>query len=108
MGRIIIIEFDYACEKVVSYIEVLSQMEKGAGMIFTNCLEFFSFATLDKGYNVKVVKANGDYILLSELLNDADGNYTKRRIHTAHNVKKLLLAGEFKFKTVEFKNKEES
>lgn len=94
----IIIQYDSSCEKCVSYVQVLEQISKSNALIHTNCLDFFSFTYLDKGYDVIVQKANGDYIILSELLCDAANQYTNKEIRKAHNVRKLLIANKFKFK----------
>lgn len=95
--KLIVIPFDYTTEKVLSYVEVQKEIEKETSLIHTNCLDFFSFSTLDKGYDVKVVKKNGEYILLSELLLN-DNFYTTRHMRKAHHVHKMLLANSFTFK----------
>lgn len=77
---------------------MFKHIDKEVPTIYTNCLDFFSFSSLHRGYDVKVVKSNGDYILLSELRNN-DNAYTMREIREAHNVYKLLLANAFAFKS---------
>lgn len=94
----IIIQYDYSRGEVLSYIGVLKQIEAGAPLIYTNCLEFFSFTYLDQGYEVEVRNTNGDYIKLSELLEDTKNEYTYKEIRKAHDVRKLLVANHFWFK----------
>jgi hypothetical protein len=97
--KMIIIPFDYSdSDKSLSYIEVLESIKKDEKLIITHCLEFFSFFYLDKGYDVKVIKRNGDYILLSELLTDTENTYTQKQIRKAHNVKRLLTSNSLTFK----------
>lgn len=93
----IIIQWDFS-RNVKSYIEGLELIKKGANEINTNCLNFFSFSYLSREYDVKVVKQNGDYIILSELLTDKENEYTTKEIRWAHNIHKLLLAGALDFK----------
>ncbi|PLS18903.1 hypothetical protein CVD28_00440 [Bacillus sp. M6-12] len=95
----IIIQFDYSNDKSLSYMEVLRNIEIQTPIIYTNCLDFFSFSSLDKGYDVQVEKSNGDYIVLSELLQDEDNLYTRRHIRKGHDARKLLLSNEFNFKS---------
>jgi uncharacterized protein (UPF0335 family) len=98
-NKMVIIQFDYSDKnELLSYVEVLTNIEKETPVIYTNCLDFFSFSTLDKGYDVKVVRANGDFILLKDLLKN-DKTYTNREIRKAHNVHKMLLANTFVFKS---------
>lgn len=78
------------------YMVVKTLMECKQEVIRTYCLDFFSFDTLEKGYDVIVVFRSG-YIQLSELL-DNTGEYTDKEIRKAHNVHKMLVAGAFKFK----------
>lgn len=95
--KMIVIPFDYSnTGKCLSYVEVQAEMKKGVTEIHTNCLDFFSFNSLDHGYDVRVEKQNGDYILLSELL--GENPYTRKIIRQAHNVHKLLIANAFDFK----------
>ena len=97
----IVIPFDFHDkETCVSYGEVVVHIQKGTPVIFTHVLDFFSFSTLQKGYDVEVLKKDGTYVLLSELLSN-DNTYTKREIRNTHNVHKLLLANEFTFKNKE-------
>ena len=94
----VIILYDYADDtKLASYIEVLKKIKDKDSYIVTNCITFFNFNLLDKGYDVKVVKKNGEYILLSELLH-GDSTYTEREIRKTHNVYKMLIADCFSFK----------
>lgn len=99
MEKYIIIPFDYSGENnLLSYMGTLEAIKEQKEVIYTNCLEFFGFAMLEKGYDVKVVKRNGDYIVLSELLTDTENAYTRRIMRKGHNATKLLLANEFTFK----------
>lgn len=97
--KLIVIALDYTdIKNTKSYFETLDAIQKEEPIIHTNCLEFFSFYYLEKGYDVKVVKQNGDYIVLSELLTDQENLYTRRNIRKAHDVRKLLITHEFRFK----------
>ena len=97
MKGIIQIEFDYTHGYLSSYSEVLEDIKADKHMIFTNCLNFFSFDYLGKGYDVIVRKLNGQKIVLSELLENT-GVYTDKEIRKAHNVYKMLLAGAIRFR----------
>lgn len=97
-NKLIIIPFDYNnVENPKSYMETLEAIEKQEGIIYTNCLDFFSFYYLEKGYDVKVVKQNGDFILLSELLTDTENLYTRKEIRKAHDARRMLIANTFQF-----------
>lgn len=85
----IIIHYDFTDESEISYME---GCEKGDDFT-THCLNFFCFDYSD----VKIVKANGDYIVLKELL-DNTGEYTDREIRFGHNAMKMLIADCFKWK----------
>jgi hypothetical protein len=94
------IQYDYIGNShLSSYIEVLDKIERGEELIYTLCLDFFSFYYLEKGYDVRVTKSNGDYILLSELLTDVDNIYTRKNIRKAHNVRRLLTSNSLNFKS---------
>lgn len=98
-NKLVIIQFDFSGgNELLSYIEVLDSIKRETPSIYTTCLDFFNFSTLKQGYDVKLVKSNGDYILLSELLLNTK-EYTAREIRKIHNVRKLLLANEFTFKS---------
>lgn len=90
----ITINYDFVSGKELSYIEGLEQKDN----FETNVLTFFCFDQLEKDIDVKVVKKNGDYIILSELLNYNNG-YCEKSLRPAHNVYKLLVAGSFEFKS---------
>ena len=61
----IVIPLDFSnISGLKSYEEVLKAIEQGKKLIYTNCLDFFSFYYLDKGYDVEVIKKNGEYIVL--------------------------------------------
>jgi hypothetical protein len=95
--NLIIIPYDYSHPDALSYMEVNDEIKKETALIFTNCLNFFDFSVYDKGYDVKVLKRDGSYILLSELLNNPHV-YTPKIIRKAHNVSKMLMANSFEFK----------
>jgi hypothetical protein len=85
--------------KLKSYFEVKEDLDKGVNIIYTNCLDFFCFSYLNKGYDVVAIKSNGDYILLSELLsNSKEHIYTNKEMRTAHNARKMLVAGALTFR----------
>lgn len=97
MRKVIIIPYDFNnVVASVSHEEAIDMMNDGVPYLYTHNLLFFNFNTLDKGYDVKINKKNGDYIILSELLEN-DGRYTDRHIRRSHNVLNLLLAGEITF-----------
>lgn len=73
----------------ISYLEGIEK-EKDFN---THCLSFFSFDTSD---DVRVIKKDGSYILMSELLGLS--NYTNKEIRLSHNIEKMLKSGSFKFK----------
>lgn len=100
MEKKIVIHFDFHRKDVpsLSYVEILEEIKKETPIIYTTVLDFFSFSTLDKGYDVEVIKSNGEYIRLSELLKN-DKSYSMREIRKAHHVHKMLLANSFHFKS---------
>lgn len=99
MSNLIVIPLDFSeGNKTSSYYEVLERIKDKEELIYTHCLNFFDFSILDKHYDVKVIKSDDSYILLSELLNN-DGSYTNKIIRQAHNVMRLLIAGHFEFKS---------
>lgn len=95
--KLIVIPLDYQHPEALSYMEVNTEIEKNTSLIFTYCLNFFDFSVYDKGYDVKVLKKDGSYILLSELLHNPH-IYTPRIIRKAHHVSKMLMANSFRFK----------
>lgn len=92
----IIINYDFVSGKELSYVEGCEKKDD----FETNVLTFFCFDQLENGVDVKVVKKNGDYIILSELLRQ-DNGYCEKELRPAHNVYKLLVAEMFDFKREE-------
>ena len=84
------IRWDFSKGDEISYGEGL---EKEVGFA-THCLEFFSQHFWDQ---VRVVKEDGSYIDLRELL-AGDDFYTSKEIRPAHNLRKMLVSGAFNFK----------
>lgn len=97
LDKLLIIPFDYSTWECDSYVETMQKIEQGVTPLYTNCLHLFSFDLMNKGYNVKVLKRNGDYILMSELLQSRNG-YTVKHIRKSHRLDKLLLGNCFEFK----------
>lgn len=91
----ITINYDFVSGKEISYGEGIEKKDN----FETNVLTFFCFDQLEENIDVKVVKKNGDYILLSELLLNNNG-YCEKELRQAHNVYKLLVAGTFEFKKI--------
>lgn len=98
LTRLIEIYIDSTPAGVESFKEVYQSMDDGKPLILTNCLNFFCFEVCDDGYDVKVIKKNGDYILMSELLLNT-GEYTVKCMNTGHNVTRMLIAGAFGYKS---------
>ncbi|WP_206701607.1 hypothetical protein [Lysinibacillus sphaericus] len=80
-----------------AHIELYKKLKEGTEEhLITCCTSVFSSSTLDKGYDVIAIKADGSHIILSELFNPTQ-TYTRRMIRQGHNLERLLLANEFKF-----------
>ena len=80
------------------YNEVKKAVEAGQEVINTQCLNFFNFDNLEKGYDVKIISDEG-YIVLSELLQNNMGEYTTKSIREEHNAMKLYVAGALEYKS---------
>lgn len=94
----ITIHYNFTNGTEVSYVEGLELKDNFS----TNCLDFFCFDTLP--VEVIVIKKNGDYISLKELLLNT-GEYTDKEIRIAHNIHKMLKANSFKWKHNEILSK---
>lgn len=97
--KMIFITYDYVHPDTLSYAQVLEAIESEQSVIYTTCINFFDFGLLSKGIDVKVIKENGDHILLSELLTQPNP-YTLRHMRPAHHASKMLMANSFIFKKV--------
>lgn len=87
----ITIHYDFSTGEEISLVEGREKKDN----FKTHCINFFDFDNLD--VDVKVLKKDGSYILLSELLLN-NGDYCEKEIRIAHNISKILLSGRFKFK----------
>jgi len=83
----------------LGFRQVRRAMESGKEIIHTSCLDFFSFETLDKGYEVTMYEPLPDGLFaifqLSKYL-DKDHNRKVglvREIRKAHNMRKMFVAG---------------
>ncbi len=94
----IMIFWDYTEPECVSYQEGLRLMQKELNFC-TNVLDFFSFSALKQlsGKDIIIYSKDGSYISVMELLTNK-GNYTKKEIRPAHNIRKMLVAGSFQWK----------
>ena len=81
----------------VPHNQVLKKVEEGQKTINTQCLNFFNFDYLEKGYDVQIISDDG-YILLSELLENNMNEYSLKNIRKEHNVMKMYIAGSFEYK----------
>ena len=86
-----ILYYDIRAPDCLSYEEV-KDYEGSAWSIDTNCLVFFSFDYLKKFDDVIIWREN-KHISLKELLENNEGQYTKKEIRPEHNALKLFLAG---------------
>ena len=100
----IVINFDFVSGNEISYVEGVAKFMSGIGFE-TNCLDFFQFDSLVQYGDVVVMKKDGSYISLAELLVNENNEYTPKEIRVSHNVRKMLVAGSIDFKT---KTKKES
>ena len=76
--------------------------EKPNGNIATYDTTIFCFDTLDKGYDVILLKKN-EFIRLSELLENKY-DYTNKEMRRAHNVFKMFRANAFKWRSMKMEN----
>jgi len=115
--KVIYILYNYRAPACESYEGVQNSMNNNKGSIYTNCLSFFNFSSLNKGYDViimkKLISCNGpnsiiekyDLIHLSELIKN-NGEYTKKEIRSTHNLYKMLIANSFQWQRKEFLKEE--
>jgi hypothetical protein len=87
------IHYDFTDGTELSYVEGLEAIDLNLSFT-TNCFEFF---TSDRSCEVIVEKASGRYISMQEVLAN-DNFYTRKHIRKAHNLRKMLVAGGFKWK----------
>lgn len=81
----------------IAHISLYEKLKEGKeNYLTTCCTSVFSSATLDKGYDVIAIKADGSHVILSELF-DPSQTYTRRIIRRGHNLERFLLTNEFKF-----------
>jgi hypothetical protein len=86
----------------VSHDSVVREMKKGTEIIFTHAPCFFQFDTLEKGYDVVVLRDDKG-IVLSELLNPKTREkYIQKEIRWANNAYKMLMAGAFNMQPMGF------
>lgn len=83
-----------------SYFCVRQGMSFALNNIVTYDASIFSFSTLDKGYDVTLIKGD-KYINLSELLKNDDHYYILKKMRKAHNVFKMFRANSFNWKNLE-------
>ena len=82
-----------------AFFDVKEDIQNNVEIINTNCLTYFCFDYLDKGYDVFAIKSNGDYVSLAELLgNVKEHNYIDKEIRRAHNAQKMLVSGALRFR----------
>lgn len=99
-SKLINIYLDISGDYFLSYYDILELLEMDEAFeVDTCCLEFFSSDLLSKGCEVIVHKYyDNTKIVMSELFDSTTSSkYTDRAIHKDHNLKNLLLAGEFNF-----------
>jgi hypothetical protein len=86
----------------VSHDSVIKEMEKGVDTIYTHDPSFFQFDTLNKGYDVIVLRGDNG-IVLSELLDlEKSQKYIQKQMRFGNNTFKMLMAGAFSMVPVEF------
>lgn len=59
----------------------------------THCTNLFNTDNLD----CMILCKDGKYILVGELLQNNEGQYTDREIRTSHNIEKMFRAGSFEW-----------
>jgi hypothetical protein len=86
----------------VSHDSVVQEMNHGTDIIYTHDPSFFNFDTLEKGYDVIVLR-NDKGVVLSQLLDSkARYQYVNREIRWEHNTYKMLMAGVFEMQPMGF------
>lgn len=94
----------YDSGAALPYLTTINCIYAGVDIIWTYCLDFFSFDYLDVGYDVIFYKLDEDQnsyevLRLSELLDpEKRKQYTDKEIRREHNVLKMFKAGAFKLK----------
>ena len=88
MNNIIVIHYDFTDGSELSYIQGLNSKTA----FTTHCLEFFSTENI----NAIVVKKNGEYIKVKDLLENT-GFHTKKQIRKSHKLRKMLIANVFEW-----------
>ena len=90
----------------LSYDMIKEELESEVSpyaLMFTHCTNFFSFNTLDKGWNVVVrrtVDGEKRSIDLYDLLHTKGDDYvpSQKEIRREHDVHRMLIAGALAFK----------
>lgn len=92
------ITYDFTSSLNMSYFEAKDAISKRQDVI-TCCLSFFRlmYTNDNYGYDVLIIKRNGDYISANELLIDSSP-YCDREIRMAHDIEKMFRAGAFKWR----------
>jgi len=90
MNQKITIHYDFTDGTELSYGKAVWANED----FTTNCLEFFS----SDNPNAVIVKKNGSSISVRALLDNKLG-HTMKEIRKAHDLRKMLVAGKFDWKS---------
>jgi hypothetical protein len=89
MDQVIEIHWDFSEGDELSYAEGKEYKYD----FVTHCLEFFS---MDNPQSY-VIRKDGKRISVQDLLKN-DGRHTRKQMRHAHNIRKMLVAGAFKWK----------
>ena len=86
----IIIHYDFTDGTEISYVEGLKQRDN----FNTHCFEFFTVD--DPASDVVVLKENDDFVSRNDLM--LNNGYTNKEMRKAHDIRRMLVGGCFKFK----------
>lgn len=96
IGTITIL-LDYSnCYDLYSYVEIKNEIKNKNPLLYTTCLNFFSFETLNLFYDVRIQKEIGGSILLTDLIRNTS-KYTNESIDKSTDILNLVLTDKIKF-----------
>ena len=90
--KMIKIHFDFSDGTELPFFQAKQALDRGESF-GTHCLNFFSTDHKD----CAIVCDDGRYMLVSEILENNQGEYTQKQIREAHNLEKMFRAGALRW-----------